>query len=129
MRRNGHDGRKNVLYAMMELADQQALQLLHRLAFGSVHARLLQKAAQVQILGLKPQLLFRFQRNLSIGLARTYKASSPRAFPVLGRANRMWAAVQHKRPTRRCVPLWNGVASCVRQADRVGGAVKSSKVT
>jgi hypothetical protein len=36
-----------------------------------VHARLLQKAAQVQILGLKAQLLFRFQRNLSIGLART----------------------------------------------------------
>ena len=39
--RNGHDGRKNVLDAMMEFADQQALQLLHGLAFSSVHARLL----------------------------------------------------------------------------------------
>ena len=51
--RNGHDGRKYVLDAMMEFADQQALQLLHRLAFSSMHARLLQKATQIQVLGLK----------------------------------------------------------------------------
>jgi hypothetical protein len=34
----------------------------------------------------------------------------PKRFPVLGRVNRTGAAVPHKLQTRRCVPLWNGVA-------------------
>jgi hypothetical protein len=40
-----HDSRKDVLDAMMEFTDQQALQLFNGPPFGGVHAGLLQKAA------------------------------------------------------------------------------------